>query len=155
MALPSSSVANLNFEETIPPAMLSVSGHVHYTEVTANGGIPLNLNAVQTDQTVQITYHWNQSGWLLPFMCGNCDCKFQVFLERMGVAEYGDIPAVVLPFNNAPGSGTAIVTIQPNTVPPGVYRIVACFMLTPSGSNASPCVAFADLGLAHWYQGIP
>ena len=97
----------------------------------------------------------SQSGWLLPFMCGNCDCKFQVFLERMGVAEYGDIPAVVLPFNNAPGSGTAIVTIQPNTVPPGVYRIVACFMLTPSGSNASPCVAFADLGLAHWYQGIP
>ncbi len=151
MALPT---VALNFEETIPPAMLSVSGHVHYTEVTANGGIPLNLNAVQTDQTVQITYHFNQSGWLLPFM-GSCQCRFQVFLERMGVSEFGDIPAVILPFNNVPGSSSATVTIQPNTVPPGVYRVVARFMLTPIGSSASPCVAFADLGLANWYQGIP
>ena len=149
------SPVNLNFEETIPPAMLSVSGHVHYTEVTANGGIQSNLNAVQTDQTVQITYHYTQSGWLLPFMCGNCQCKFQVFLERMGVNEFGDIPPVIIPFNNAPGSYTAVATIQPNTVPPGVYRVVASFMLTPFGSNASPCVAFADLGLANWYLGIP
>ena len=154
MPLPISSTAVLNFEETIPPAMLSVNGLVHYTEVTANGGIPLNLNAVQTDQTVEITYQWNQSGWMLPFIC-NCQCKFQVFLERMGVAEFGDIPAVVLPFNNTPGLGSATVTIQPNTVPPGVYRIVACFMLKPNNSNSSPCVAFADLGLAHWYQGLP
>lgn len=148
------SPVNLNFEETIPPAMLSVSGHVHYTEVNAMGGIPLNLNAVQTDQTVQITYHYTKAGWLLPFI-GNCQCKFQVFLESMGVNEYGDIPAVVLPFSNLPGGGSATVTIAPNTVPPGVYRIVACFMLTPAGSNASPCVAFADLGMAQWYQGIP
>ena len=144
--------AVLSLEGTMLPAQLNVTGHVHYTE--GPGGPQLNLNAVQTDQAVTIIYHFSKSGWWLPFM-GNCLCKFQVFLERMGVGEFGDIPTVILPFNNVAGSDVVSVTIPSGTVPAGVYRIVARFMITPPASNDSPCVAFADLGFANWYQGVP
>lgn len=141
----------LSFEETLPPAMLNVSGHVHYTE---GPGGPINLNAVQTDQAVVITYHWFQSGWLIP-MIGSCQCHFEVFLERMGELEFGPIPPKVIPFTTATGNFSTNVIIPAMTVPPGVYRITARFMLTANGGTASPCVAFADLGFGNWYEGLP
>ena len=144
--------AILNFEGTIPAPMLNVTGHIHYTE--GPNGIPLNLNAVQTDQSVEIVYHWNQSGWLLPLL-GSCQCHFEVFLERMGEFEFGPIAPKVIPFSNTSGSFVTNVTIPANTVPPGLYRITARFMLTATGGSASPCVGFADLGFANWYIAMP
>lgn len=146
------SPAILSFENTFMPSQFVASGVITTTE--GPGGDALNLNAVRTDQTVTLTYDWTQSGNLVPLLNPASKWQFEIFLEAMGLSEFGPIAPQTIYYACTAGPHTISVTIAANTVPDGVYRVTARLMLlTPPALTASCIVAFADLGFANWYKG--
>ena len=143
--------AVLNFENVLP-STIAVTGTLTAVEGPSGTGDPLNLNAVQTNQFVTITNNFTQNGGLVWMLAGK-NWHFDVFLEPMGAGA----PIAVTPTDQLAsgsiGAYSISVTIPAGTVVAGIYRVTARFMLTPApGLTISPCVSFADLGIAQWYD---
>ena len=148
-------MAAIQFENVIPAPLFNVSSSVVMTEGPSTGNFPtpppINPSiAIQTDQSTVFTFNWSISGMLVGWLNGHW--KFDVFYELMGPSEASfPVPSTIV--NNI-ASGTTTITVAPNTVAEGVYRIVVRMMLLKTNNtNPSPICGFVDLGLREYYKG--
>ena len=120
---------------------------------TANAPALSPATNIQTDQSCHLRFRWATQGTLNYVMSGTW--KVQVFLERMGGAEFS-LPLAhsvnTEPFVAQPQPYVCDIDIPGNTVPAGVYRIVATLTLKGDTGVPAPLAAFADLGIVQFYK---
>jgi hypothetical protein len=144
----------IGFENVLIPGLV-VSANVGMTEGTSTAGFPADPNpsAVQVDQATTFTFGWGATGALASWLVGSGAWKFDVFYELFGPGE-ATFPIPSQTLLNPAVTGTSTITVAPNTVPEGVYRVVIRMMLLqPGGVGPSPICGFSDLGLVEYYKG--
>lgn len=146
------------FENAIPalPSFLDVAANVNMTEGVSTASFPSTgiarprATAIQTDQATTFSFNWNLTGMFAPFVAGVW--QFDAFYELMGPGEASfPVPSTS---HSVPQSGTKTITVAPNVVAEGIYRVVVRMMLLAPGSlHPSPICGFVDLGLVEYYAG--
>ncbi len=149
----------LNFENVISSVVgnFNVSGEVHLHEGQSTQDLPAvfntpPVNTIQTDQALYVHFRWKQIGWLSCMLNGSW--QLNVFFELMGAGETPANPAsVVVPFTPVDGQKySAFITMPPNSMKPGVYRVVGRLMLNSPSGQKTPLAAFADIGMIQVYD---
>jgi hypothetical protein len=148
------------------PGSFTMSGRsvVTIKELPGTGPWPETLTdnkLIQTDQSVDFGFSWAVSGALLPILAPGCSWRLQLSFERWGAQEFNAPANASVPFGSAVVSGPAVtptytyhhkITIGPNTVPEGVYDIVAVLrMYSPTGAPL-PVAGFAEFGKVEFYK---
>jgi hypothetical protein len=132
-------------------------------------GNVLEKRLIQTDQRVDFVFEWTVKGMFAHAFNPNFRWRIEVFMERYGPLDFdlgangiatlnygsGDLVApdeVSYPGAGAPTSTT--VSIPPNTIPEGVYDVVAVLRLLHPAGDDTPCflAAFAEFGKINFYQ---
>lgn len=145
----------LTIENVIPKIMFAITGDVTLHEGSSTSGLPsaAPVNIVQRDQDVILRFKWSQSGWLGLMLAPGCRWELRVYLEKFGLGEVANPPAVNIGFvPGLTGNYSNAVTIPNGTLPEGAYKIVATLMLRGPGGNPTPIAAFKDLGILQVYQ---
>ncbi len=149
-------MAALNFENVISSVVgnFKVFGEAHLHEGPSTDGLPAAppVNIIQTDQALYIHFRWRQVGWLSCMLNGSW--QLNVFFELMGQGEVpGNPPPVTVNFVPVDGHNySAYVTMRPNSMAPGVYRVVGRLMLNSPSGQKTPLAAFADIGMLQVYD---
>lgn len=143
---------NLRFEEILP--WFSINGAVTLSEGRSTEEFPEGMVAriIQADQPVKIRFKWRTAGLLVPFLAGTW--KVTVFFEKMGGDEF------TLPNNVAqtsfvgrnPHHYSLTLDIAPNTLPGGVYKVVASLNFCAPDGTPGPVAAFTELGMVQVYS---
>ncbi len=164
-------IAPISSEQVFPPNIYDISGNgqVSYlTESAGAGGFPVpsgNLtvsNLIMTDQPLQFNFNWGVLGAFAHAMNPNFEWRIQLYFEQWGSGEFaiGPLGATTL-LNGAGVPGvplgqvnfTATINIPANTIPVGLYDVVAIIQLydMPSGL---PCfaAAFAEFNKINFYK---
>lgn len=156
---------NFVFEEgLLGPSFSMYNGHISIAEQPALG--PLESGQERAVKCCQpINCHFSltiDNAWWMIFCNPGDQCHFEVQLlfEGMGThAEFDEpIGKIYVPYNAAPAPHviTHNWAIPANTLPEGVYRVVATVKLVRWNGVAViqklPAVAFADLGLMEVYD---
>ena len=114
-----------------------------------------------TDQPLQLNFNWGVSGAFPHAINPAFEWRIQVYFEQWGNAEFagGPIGTSILNGAGVPGvplgqiNYSATVNIPANTIPPGLYDVVAIIQLydMPSGL---PCfaAAFAEFNKINFYK---
>ncbi|MBV6438525.1 MAG: hypothetical protein EPGJADBJ_00149 [Saprospiraceae bacterium] len=147
---PSSFVLNgaVAFSHELPPT------------ITLGGGLSGAVGSprlVQCEQTYHVHFNWTVSGALVPLMRPDLRWKVEVYFERWGASEYG-LPAAINPqtVGFVPVSGhtySAIITIPGNTIPEGVYDMVAILRMYDAAGNPLPVAGFEEMNKVQFYEG--
>ena len=142
---------NLVKEEILP--FFGFSGNVELFEGPSTAGAPAAPPAtnIQTDQPCFLRYKITTTGILNYVMAGTWEA--QVYLEEMGGGEF-TLPnsTNTEPFVAQPQDYQFSVDIPANTVPAGVYRVVARLTMKGDTGVPAPIAAFADLGIVQFYK---
>ena len=113
-----------------------------------------NNQLIQCEQGATIGFQWSVSGCLVPLLkCSKW--KIQLFMEKWGETEFdlGSAGIVNVPFVGTSGHlYTQAITLRPNTIPEGVYDVVAVLRLYDTNNNPVPVAGFAELGKVEFYQ---
>lgn len=131
--------------------------------VTANEQLstaewPANLaieRLIQRDQAIRIGFRWSVSGLLTRFLNPNNKWHLQVFFEQMGGGEVTLGGASQADVNFVPVSGHGynhVLILPPNSVPEGVYDVVAVIRFQDPAGRPGPIAAFAELGKITVYE---
>jgi hypothetical protein len=107
-----------------------------------------NPRVIQTDQRMHVHFSIAQNGvgWGI---VGASTWHCEVIFEQMGPGEgpgsvFADTPFVAAAVHTYP---TVHVDIPPNTLAPGIYRMIATMTLINNGNAQCPVVGFEDLGI--------
>lgn len=117
--------------------------------------IPDFPKSVQRDQKIDFIFTWKQTGWDAGFVMPY-EFLLEVFLERMGKEEANDDFSKVVAY--AVGDGHVytgpepVITIDANTLDPGVYNATAVWSLRYEGTEQTPVSAFCELGKFRVYR---
>lgn len=114
----------------------------------------LNNSLIQVEQGVNFGFKWCVEGCLVPLL--KCSYwKIQLHFEKWGEPEF-DLGSVgVQKVKFVPESGYQyynVISLRPNTVPEGVYDIVAVIRLYDNAGNPVPVAGFAELGKIQFYE---
>ena len=111
-----------------------------------------NLCHVRCDQDFQFDFNWNQLGWIGCILCGNY--KIEVCFEQWCAGEFSPTPnSVLVPTSHGTNVAySASLNFLANSVPAGVYGIVACITLLDPMGNPQPVAGFVDLGKVKFYD---
>ena len=152
-----------NLTVEAPSPWLNIKGQVHLYEGPSTEGFPEvapPAQIIQTDQSATLVFRWNDGGHFLPLIyCAKGEYECSVVFEKFGPEETeapGLIPPAYTPVKlgtspspSPPFKYNQKLTIQPNTIPVGLYRIVCCLTLKancPKPTNL-PVAGFTDLGI--------
>ncbi len=144
-------MAVLNLEKILDTALLDVTADVVMSAgptAPSPGGVD-SAQVIRVDETTTFTFTWTTSGALLPWFNAS-QVKFDVFYELMGPGE----AVIAVPTTTATtlGALTTTLTIAPNQIQEGVYRIVArMMMLPPVGTTPTKLCGFVDLDIVEYY----
>jgi hypothetical protein len=139
----------------------SISGSVQYFEL-ANGIFPIppvitnpNPLSIQTDQNWQVQFNFNASGVFFLFFGAAVRWRCDILMEQYGPGENpASLPSIILPGVNALSNNfTGTINIPANTVPDGVYKMVARLSMLPLASNRVLAAGFEELNLVQFYTG--
>ncbi len=142
---------------------------VEFPDPNAPLGDLVNSRLIKCDQAVNIRFDWTVSGMFAHTMNPNSLWKIQLFLEQYGPGEFSFTPGAgekTLTYGSGvvsggginaamtyPGvAGSTTVSIPANTIPEGIYDVVAAIRyLHPDGT---PCflAAFVEFGKIDFYQ---
>jgi hypothetical protein len=114
----------------------------------------LNNTLIQVEQGVNFGFQWSVSGCLVPLLkCSHW--KVQLHFEKWGEPEF-DLGALgITQVKYVPESGytyNTVISLRPNTVPEGVYDIVAVIRMYDYKNNPVPVAGFAELGKIQFYE---
>jgi len=113
---------------------------------------------IQCEQDSHVHFTWTQSGGLIPFLNASMlEWRLDVLFEKWGNAEWSPaIPAaqrVVAFSNNNPHTYNQLITIPANSVPEGIYDIVAVLRLYNKFTGAPlPLAGFVELNKVQYYE---
>lgn len=164
---------NLTSEITLPGLFDFVGGAQVGTLAEApsfgglTGGNVGQSQLIQTDQTINFKFDWKVSGIFTHAFNPAFLWEIEILMERLGPGEFSLGPVgrktltfgtgstvgtvTTFPGTSAPGSTTVI--IPGNTIPAGVYDVVAIVRLAHPGT-LQPCflAAFAEFGKIQFYR---
>ena len=171
--------ANL-ISEFSQPGVLDISGAAKFgyasEQNSLNLGMPMppadlvQSKLIQVDQQVDIYFQWQVKGTVAHALNPAFRWEIELFFERYGGLEfslpnpkitlvYGNGNLVVPDEVNFPGTGpgglsATTISIPPNTVPAGVYDVVAVIRMLHQAGDNTPCflAAFAEFGKINFYQ---
>lgn len=111
-----------------------------------------NLQHIRCDQDFQFDFDWTQTGWIGCVLCGKY--KIEVCFEQWNDGEFSPTPSgvAVTTQHGHTVNYTASIPFSANSVPPGVYGIVACITLCDEMGNPMPVAGFVDLGKVKFYD---
>ena len=154
--------APFSAEQTISnnPAIFRFDGGAILTsqELSSTAQWPSNLaieRLIQRDQPMRLGFRWSVSGLLTRFLNPNNKWHLQVFYEQMGGGEITLGGFSQADVNFVPVSGhqyAHILTFPPNSVPEGVYDVVAVIRFQDPQGRPGPIAAFAELGKVTVYE---
>jgi hypothetical protein len=141
----------LNLEKFLNPILLDVSATVSMVEGAALpviGGLD-SAQVIRVDQATNFTFNWAPSGLLLAGWFNTSQLRFDVFYEMVGSGAAVP-PTFVM---STLGAGVVVLTVPPNTITAGLYRIVVRMMVLPP-SLLTPTVicGFEEVGLVEYYD---
>ena len=107
---------------------------------------------IQTDQEVAVRFNWQIFGSLACLLdCGYWYCS--VLFELMGGGETSFKPDAITQDVGKPGHlYDSTILIKPNSLKPGVYRVICCVQYCFEDGSPGPICGFDDKGLIKVYQ---
>jgi hypothetical protein len=109
----------------------------------------------QRDQPVRIGFRWSVSGLLVSLLNPANRWHLQVYFEQMGGGEVNLGPYSQANVNFVPTSGhiyNHVMVLPPNSVPDGVFDVVAVIRFQDNLGRPGPIAAFAELGKVTVYE---
>jgi len=144
------------------PAVFNFNGGATLTrtELNSTSGWPENLaveRIVQTDQPVNFGFSWSVSGLLIPFIDPTSKWHIQVYFEQLGGGEIflGGYSVKDVPFGPHTHGRRAyreVLTFPANSIPEGLYDVVAVIRLVDTAHHPGPVAAFAEMGKVQFYK---
>lgn len=114
----------------------------------------LNNSLIQVEQGVNFYFKWCVDGCLVPLLkCTHW--VIQVYFERWGDREFNIGTAGIKKVKFKPEEGYVydeVISLGPDTIPEGVYDIVAVLRLYDYRDNPVPVAGFAELGKIQFYE---
>lgn len=124
----------------------------------------LNSRTIQVDQQINFVFEWSIVGIFANSLNPNHKFQTELYFEKYGPGELDLVAAGVNPVDVYDGAGTVVsvipgersftaangnaatVTIPPNTIPVGVYDVVAVIRYLDTANNPIFVAAFAEFG---------
>ncbi|MCW5922495.1 MAG: hypothetical protein KIS77_09130 [Saprospiraceae bacterium] len=151
----------MQVEETLAtPQSFRFTGQsvVTIQELPTTGPWPANLidnKLIQCEQPVRFGFQWTVSGVLVPLLSNSNRWKVQLHFEKWGPLEF-DLGANGTTYVNfVPVSGhtyNVVITLPANSIPEGVFEVVAILRLYDQRNQPIPVAGFAELGKIEFYE---
>lgn len=153
----------MRMEETLAtPASFRFTGSsvVTLQELPSGGAWPditTDNKLIQTDQPVNFGFKWTVSGALVSLLSNQNKWKVQLHFEKWGPMEFDANPAGTRLVSFVPVSGheyNVVISIPGNTIPEGVYDVVAILRLYDPNGRPLPVAGIAELGKIEYYESL-
>jgi hypothetical protein len=154
-------MTTMHVEETLAtPTSFRFNGSsvVTFDELPTSGPWPANLideKLIQCEQAVRFGFQWSVSGVLVPLLSNANKWKVQLHFEKWGETEFNIGTNGTATVNFVPVSGhtyNVVITLPANSIPEGVYEIVAILRLYDQRNMPIPVAGFAELGKVEFYE---
>jgi len=154
-------MANMQIEETLAtPQSFKFKGNsvVTIQELPTTGPWPDNLTdnkLIQCEQAVRFGFKWAVEGVLVPLLSNANKWKVQLFFEKWGQSEFNLGASGTATVNFVPTSGhtyNVVITLPANSIPEGVYDVVAILRLYDGRNQPIPVAGFAEMGKLEFYE---
>lgn len=110
---------------------------------------------IQTKQPTNFYFKWKVSGALVPLLSRENRWKIQLYFEKWGQTEFniGAVGTQTVGFVPVSGNEYNVaISIPSNTVPEGIYDVVAVLRLADQFGKPLPVAGFAEFGKIEYYQ---
>jgi hypothetical protein len=154
-------MATMQVEETLAtPGSFRFKGQTIVTvqELPTTGPWPANLTdnkLIQCEQATRFGFQWSVEGVLVPLLSNANKWKVQLFFEKWGEKEFNLGANGTASVNFVPVSGNVynvVITLPANSIPEGVYDVVAILRLYDQRNQPIPVAGFAELGKIEYYE---
>lgn len=155
---------NIEISASTIPAALVLTGTFKIVEGTSTSGSENVLDTsdpndtksnflIQRDQGFTIRFDWNVNGEFARLLKGGT-WRCMTYFDKIGIGE--TIPQMdpnppVLDRGEINGHYTQDVTIPPNTLESGVYRVAASMQYFDTENKPAPITGFRDIGFVNIY----